>query len=40
MNFVSLEPFIPSGDNFERSKLFFQELGFELEGDQDGLAGF
>ncbi len=40
MNFVSLEQFIPSGENFERSKLFFRELGFEQEWEQDGLARF
>jgi hypothetical protein len=40
MNFVSLQPFIPSGDNFERFKRFFRELCFELEWEQDRLAGF
>lgn len=40
MHFVSLEPFIPSGDNFEQSKLFFKELGFEAEWEEEGLVGF
>ncbi len=40
MNFISLEPFIPSGKDFDQAKLFFRELGFEPEWEQDGLAGF
>lgn len=40
MNFVSLEPFIPSGSDYDKAKLFFRELGFEIEWEQDGLAGF
>ncbi|MCH5719767.1 VOC family protein [Niabella hibiscisoli] len=40
MNFISLEPFIPSGNNYEKAKLFFQELGFEQEWEEEGLAGF
>lgn len=40
MTYLSLEPFIPSGRDFDRSKQLFQELGFETEWNQDGLAGF
>ncbi|MGI8581954.1 MAG: hypothetical protein ACR2KX_07155 [Chitinophagaceae bacterium] len=32
MKFLSLEPFVPSGNNFEGSKLFFRELGFTING--------
>lgn len=40
MKFLSLAPFIPSGSKFEESKQLFQELGFTLTWEQDGLAGF
>jgi len=30
MKFLSLEPFVPSGSNFEGSKQFFLELGFTI----------
>ena len=30
MEFISLKPFVPSGSNFESTKNFFQELGFQL----------
>jgi len=30
MQFLSLEPFVPSGADFEASKQFFQELGFSI----------
>jgi len=33
MKFLSLEPFVPSGKNFEGSKQFFQELGFKINWD-------
>jgi hypothetical protein len=33
MKFLSLEPFIPSGPDFEGSKQFFQELGFTISWD-------
>lgn len=40
MSFISLEPFIPSGRDFDQAKQFFQELGFEVEWEQEGLTGF
>jgi hypothetical protein len=33
MKFISLEPFVPSGSNFEGSKQFFMELGFNVSWD-------
>ena len=40
MKFLSLEPFVPSGSNFEGSKQFFQELGFEIKWDAGDYIGF
>lgn len=40
MKFLSLEPFIPSGSNFESSKQFFQELGFNISWDAGDYIGF
>ena len=40
MKFLSLEPFVPSGNNFEGSKLFFQELGFKINWDAGDYIGF
>ncbi len=40
MKFLSLQPFVPSGDNFERSKQLFAELGFNINWEADGYAGF
>lgn len=40
MKFLSLEPFVPSGNNFEGSKQFFQELGFHINWEVDGYVGF
>jgi len=40
MKFLSLEPFVPSGKNFEASKQFFQELGFKINWDGSDMAGF
>lgn len=40
MKFLSLEPFVPSGSNFEGSKQFFQELGFHINWEEDGYIGF
>jgi hypothetical protein len=40
MKFLSLEPFVPSGGNFEGSKQFFQELGFRINWEVDGYIGF
>lgn len=30
MKFISLQPFVPSGKDFEKAKQFFNELGFNL----------
>ena len=40
MKFLSLEPFVPSGKDFEKSKQFFQELGFKIAWDTGDYAGF
>jgi hypothetical protein len=40
MKFLSLEPFVPSGSNFEGSKRLFLELGFKINWDQGGYVGF
>jgi hypothetical protein len=40
MKFLSLEPFVPSGNNFEASKQLFQELGFTIIWDVDGYTSF
>ena len=40
MNFLSLEPFVPSGADFESARNFFVELGFDLTWEEDGYAGF
>ena len=40
MKFLSLEPFVPSGSNFEGSKHFFQELGFKINWDAGDYIGF
>lgn len=40
MKFISLEPFVPSGENFEGSKQFFQELGFKINWDAGDYVGF
>jgi hypothetical protein len=40
MKFLSLEPFVPSGSNFEGSKQFFIELGFHINWEVDGYVGF
>ncbi len=40
MKFFSLEPFVPSGNNFEGSKQFFQELGFIINWDAGDYVGF
>ena len=33
MKFLSLEPFVPSGKDFEKSKELFRELGFKINWD-------
>ena len=40
MKFLSLAPFVPSGNKYEESKQLFQELGFNLNWEQGDLAGF
>ena len=40
MKFLSLQPFVPSGSNFEGSKQFFQELGFTINWDSGDYIGF
>ena len=40
MKLLSLEPFIPSGSDFETSKQLFQELGFIIKWDAGGYVGF
>lgn len=40
MKFLSLEPFVPSGSNFEGSRGFFLELGFHINWEVDGYIGF
>ena len=40
MKFISLEPFVPSGSNFEASKQLFQELGFDITWDAGDYIGF
>jgi hypothetical protein len=40
MQFLSLEPFVPSGNNFEASKQLFQELGFTIHWDAGDYIGF
>ena len=40
MKFLSLQPFVPSGNNYEKSKELFLELGFSLQWDAGDYAGF
>jgi len=40
MQFLSLEPFIPSGKDFEKSRRLFQELGFRITFDAGDYVGF
>ncbi len=40
MDILSIEPFVPSGIHFEKSKQFFQELGFNLNWDAGDYVGF
>lgn len=40
MKFISLEPFVPSGENFEGSKQLFGELGFKITWDAGDYVGF
>ena len=40
MKFLSLQPFVPSGGNFEASKQFFIELGFSVRWDAGDYVSF
>jgi hypothetical protein len=40
MKFLSLEPFVPSGKNFEASKNLFVELGFKISWNAGDYVGF
>ncbi len=40
MQFLSLEPFVPSGENFEGSKQLFLALGFSINWDAGDYIGF
>jgi hypothetical protein len=40
MKFISLEPFVPSGSNFNGSKELFLELGFSINWDAGDYIGF
>lgn len=40
MKFLALQPFVPSGSDFGKSKQFFIELGFNLSFENAGMAGF
>ena len=40
MQFSSLEPFVPSGNNFESSRQLFEELGFTVSWDAGDYVGF
>ena len=40
MKLTSLEPFVPSGENFEGSKQLFIELGFNITWDAGDYVGF
>jgi hypothetical protein len=40
MKILSIEPFVPSGSNFEAAKQFFRDLGFYINWEVDGYIGF
>ena len=40
MRMLSLEPFVPSGKNFEGSRQFFVELGFKINWHAGSYIGF
>lgn len=40
VKFNSLEPFIPSGGDFQKSRELFLQLGFEITWEADGYTGF
>ena len=40
MKYLSIEPFVPSGRDFDRAKEFFQALGFHVNWDAGDYIGF
>jgi hypothetical protein len=40
MEFLSLQPFVPSGKNFKASRDLFSALGFKINWEQDDYIGF
>jgi hypothetical protein len=40
MKLLSLEPFVPSGKDFQRSRLLFLALGFKINWEVEGYIGF
>jgi len=40
MKFISLQPFVPSGKEFQKSKELFVALGFKINWDGGGYVGF
>ncbi|MGV3529203.1 MAG: hypothetical protein ACO1OO_09940 [Flavisolibacter sp.] len=40
MKFTALQPFVPSGDQFDQSKKLFEELGFTATWDAGDYVGF
>jgi hypothetical protein len=40
MKFLSLQPFVPSGKDFEKSKEFFVELGFKINWENSDYVDF
>lgn len=40
VKFTSLEPFIPSGADFNKSRELFKELGFDIRWESGGYIGF
>ncbi len=40
MKFLSLQPFVPSGKEFQKSKELFVALGFKINWDGGGYVGF
>lgn len=40
MKFLSLQPFVPSGTDFEKSRQLFLELGFDISFEAPGYTGF
>ena len=40
MKFLSLEPFVPSGSDFKKSRELFEEIGFRINWDAGDYIGF